>query len=136
MLADDELGATRDAVPVDAQGLRPYRRAFDAIAADPGQFLVAAVHGREVVGTLQLSIIPGLSRGGALRAQIEAVRIRADMRALGHGAAMIEWAVREARRRGCAIVQLTTDKSRTAAHRFYLRLGFVASHEGMKLRLD
>ena len=139
LLADDQLGASREAVPDedegDAESLRPYRRAFETIDADPAQLLVAAVRGDEVVGMLQLTVIPGLSRGGALRAQIEAVRIRSDVRSQGHGEAMIGWAVREARRRGCLLVQLTTDKSRAAAHRFYLRLGFVASHEGMKLHL-
>jgi len=84
---------------------------------------------------MQLSFLPGLARRGALRAQIEAVRVRDDFRGGGLGAAMLAWAIDEARRRGCALVQLTTDKSRTSAHRFYERLGFVASHEGMKLTL-
>jgi GNAT superfamily N-acetyltransferase len=87
------------------------------------------------VGTVQLSFLPGLARRGALRAQLEAVRVRADQRGRGVGAAMIGWAIEEARRRGCALVQLTSDKSRPDAHRFYAGLGFVASHEGLKLPL-
>jgi len=89
----------------------------------------------QIVGTLQLSFLPGLARRGALRAQIEAVRVAQGERGSGLGAAMMGWAIEEARRRGCALVQLTTDKSRADAHRFYARLGFVASHEGMKLAL-
>ncbi len=89
-----------------------------------------------MVGTLQLSFIPGLSRRGALRAQIEAVRVRADQRRSGLGTAMVGWAVDEARRRGCGLVQLTTDRSRQDAHRFYERLGFIASHAGLKLALE
>jgi len=87
------------------------------------------------VATMQLCFLPGLSRRGALRAQIEAVRVHEAYRGRGLGAAVITWAIDEARRRHCALVQLTTDKSRTAAHRFYERLGFAASHEGMKLSL-
>jgi GNAT superfamily N-acetyltransferase len=89
----------------------------------------------EVVGTLQLTVIPGLARAGALRAQEEAVRVRADLRGRGIGEAMMRWVVAEARARGCALVQLTTDKRRADAHRFYARLGFTASHQGFKLRL-
>jgi GNAT superfamily N-acetyltransferase len=84
---------------------------------------------------MQLTFIPGLARRGALRAQIEAVRVADGLRGTGLGSAMLRWAIDEARRRGCALVQLTTDKSRGDAHRFYRRLGFVASHEGMKLTL-
>jgi GNAT superfamily N-acetyltransferase len=88
-----------------------------------------------VVGTLQLTFIPGMARRGALRAQIEAVRVGEAQRGLGLGREMMLWAIEESRRRGCALVQLTTDKQREAAHRFYARLGFAASHEGMKLAL-
>lgn len=115
--------------------MRPYREAFDDIDGDPRQLLVVAVAGDDVVGTMQLSFIPGLSRRGALRAQIEAVRVRDDYRSQGLGRAMFAWAIDEAERRGCAMVQLTADKTRTDAHRFYARLGFVASHEGFKLDL-
>ncbi len=131
LLADDPLGATRE-VPDPT----PYLRAFERVDADPNQLLVAAVADDAVVGMLQLSVIPGLSRAGALRGQIEAVRVGADHRGRGTGAALLRWAVDEARRRGCVLVQLTTDKSRADALRFYERLGFVASHEGLKLALD
>ena len=131
LLADDHLGSRREA----GADLAPYRRAFELIAADPAHALVVAVDGAEIVGTLQFSVLPGLSRRGALRGQIEGVRVRADRRGEGLGAAMIGWAVEEAGRRSCALVQLTTDTSRTDAHRFYERLGFVASHVGFKLEL-
>ena len=88
-----------------------------------------------IAGTLQLTLIPGLARRGALRAHIEAVRVRDDLRSAGIGRALLGWAIDEARRRDCALVQLTCDKRRTDAHRFYERLGFAASHEGFKLRL-
>jgi GNAT superfamily N-acetyltransferase len=130
MLADDPLGAQRE-----HPGDPAYVAAFDALAADPRQLLVVADVEGEPVGTLQLTFIPGLSRRGATRAQIEAVRVRADMRGSGLGNRLITWAVDTARERGCAIVQLTTDASRTDAHRFYQGLGFQPSHIGMKLAL-
>jgi GNAT superfamily N-acetyltransferase len=105
-----------------------------ATAADLPALVVAAEGGMPV-GTLQLSFIPGLARQGALRAQIEAVRVRADHRSSGLGTAMVDWAVAEARRRGCSLVQLTTDRRRPDARRFYERLGFVATHDGLKLPL-
>ncbi|TRW45227.1 GNAT family N-acetyltransferase [Georgenia yuyongxinii] len=130
LLADDQLGAARD-----GGDLAPYLRSFAAIDADPAQLLVVAEVDGAVVGTLQLTTIPGLARRGALRAQIEAVRVGATRRGQGLGRMMVGWAIEEARRRGCALVQLTTDKRRTDAQRFYGRMGFVASHEGMKLFL-
>ena len=102
---------------------------------DPAHLLVVVTEGADVLATMQLSFLPGLARRGALRAQIEALRVAAQHRNRGLGAAMLEWAIAEARRRRCALVQLTSDKSRTDAHRFYERLGFVASHEGLKLGL-
>jgi GNAT superfamily N-acetyltransferase len=134
LIAADQLGATRDGIRGDAD-LAAYAAAFRAIDADPAHLLVVAESAGEIVGTLQLSLLPGLARRGALRAQIEAVRVAESARGSGLGAAMMQWAIDEARRRGCALVQLTSDKSRTDAHRFYQRLGFVSSHEGMKLRL-
>lgn len=130
LLADDPLGRSRESLE-----LAPYLAAFEAVDADPGQLLLVGESAGRVVATFQLSFIPGLARGGALRAQIEAVRVAESTRGTGLGSAMIEWAIEEARRRGCALVQLTTDKSRVMAHHFYERLGFVASHEGMKLAL-
>ena len=134
LLADDQLGAARDGGD-GPEGLAPYERALAAIDADPAHLLVVAFREDELVGTLQLSVLPGLARRGATRAQVEAVRVRADLRGQGLGEALLRWAVEEARRRGCALVQLTSDKARAEAHRFYGRLGFVASHEGFKLRL-
>ncbi|RSD23627.1 GNAT family N-acetyltransferase [Amycolatopsis eburnea] len=131
MLADDQLGATRD----DPDDLDPYLRAFDEIAKDSNQLLVVVASDDEPVGTLQLTIIPGLARRGALRGQIEAVRVHSDHRGSGLGAELVQWAIAESRRRGCALVQLTSDTSRTDAHRFYERLGFTPSHTGFKLKL-
>jgi GNAT superfamily N-acetyltransferase len=130
LIVEDQISASRESADV-----APYEAAFRRIDADPAQLLLAAVQDGEVVGTLQLTVIPGLSRVGALRGQVEAVRVRADLRGRGIGEAMVRWAAEEARRRGCVLVQLTTDKRRTDAHRFYARLGFTASHEGFKLQL-
>ncbi|GEC07566.1 GNAT family acetyltransferase [Streptomyces spinoverrucosus] len=131
MLADDTLGAQRES-PDD---LTPYRAALERLGADPNQRLVVAVREGRVVGTLQLTIIPGLSRRGATRSIIEGVRIHADERGSGLGTQLIEWAIEESRRQGCQLVQLTSDNSRVDAHRFYERLGFTASHVGFKLQL-
>jgi ADP-ribose pyrophosphatase YjhB (NUDIX family)/GNAT superfamily N-acetyltransferase len=131
LIADDQLGATRE----DAGDLTAYLSAFAVIDVDPAHLLVVLDDGGTVVGTMQVSFILGLSRGGALRGQIEAVRVAASHRGQGLGEQMIRWAVEESARRGCALVQLTTDKTRTDAHRFYERLGFTASHEGFKMSL-
>ncbi|WP_316771513.1 GNAT family N-acetyltransferase [Streptomyces sasae] len=131
MLADDPLGARRES-PDD---LAPYLDALERLSADPNQQLVVAVREGRVVGTLQLTVIPGLSRRGATRSIIEGVRIHADERGSGLGTRFIEWAIDESRRQGCQLVQLTSDKSRTDAHRFYERLGFTASHTGFKLEI-
>jgi len=136
LLADDALGASRDGVAT-AEDLAPYLTAFAAIDADPAHLLVVVEPpgGGPPVATLQLSVLPGLGRRGALRAQVEAVRVACHHRGGGLGGALITWAVGEARRRGAAVVQLTSDKRRADAHRFYARLGFQASHEGFKLQL-
>ncbi|MFG2453698.1 GNAT family N-acetyltransferase [Streptomyces sp. NPDC048512] len=131
MLTDDPLGARRES-PDD---LTPYLDALKRLSADPNQHLVVAVRESRVVGTLQLTVIPGLSRKGATRSIIEAVRVHADERGSGLGTQLIEWAIDESRRQGCQLVQLTSDSSRTDAHRFYERLGFEASHVGFKLAL-
>lgn len=134
LLAADRLGATREGGP--GADLTQYQQAFDAIDADPAQLLVVTTTANEaVVGAMQLTFIPGLARRGALRAQIEAVRVAAAHRSQKLGTAMLSWAIDEARRRGCTLVQLTTDKTRADAHRFYERHGFAASHEGLKLHL-
>ena len=134
LLADDELRASVESTLREARA--PYDRAFEAINADPAQLLVVAVSpAGEVVATMQLTSIPGLARAGALRMQIEAVRVHSSLRGNGLGRAMISWAIAEARRRGARLVQLTSDHSRQSAHRFYERLGFEASHVGFKLTL-
>lgn len=131
MLFDDQIGATRE-TPDD---LTPYQEAFDEIDADPSEELIVAERNGSVVGTLQLSIIPGLSRAGSKRGMVEAVRVHKSARGSGLGTTLMEWAIEESRARGCVLVQLTSDKSRAGAHRFYERLGFTATHEGFKLKL-
>ncbi|MFD7404378.1 GNAT family N-acetyltransferase [Streptomyces sp. NPDC059866] len=131
MLADDPLGARRES-PDD---LVPYLAALERLSADPNQHLMVAVREGRVVGTLQLTIVPGLSRRGATRSIIEGVRIHADERGSGLGTQLIQWAIDESRNQDCQLVQLTSDSSRTDAHRFYERLGFTASHVGFKLAL-
>lgn len=132
MIADDQLGATRESL----DDLTPYLAAFEQIDADPNQLLMVADRNDEVIGTLQLTIIPGLSRRGSTRGLIEAVRVAAPARGSGLGSTLIRWAVEESRTRGCSLVQLTSDKTRTDAHRFYTNLGFTNSHEGFKLKLS
>ncbi|WP_406400967.1 GNAT family N-acetyltransferase [Streptomyces sp. NBC_00879] len=131
MLADDPLGAQRES-PGD---LAPYTAAFERLSQDPNQIQAVAVRADQVVGTLQLTIIPGLARRGSTRSIIEGVRIHADERGAGLGTRLIEWAIDESRRQKCQLVQLTSDVSRTDARRFYERLGFKASHVGFKLLL-
>ncbi|MGW1288418.1 GNAT family N-acetyltransferase [Streptomyces sp. NPDC002586] len=131
MLADDPLGARREST----DDMTPYRAALERLDADPNQHLVVAVREGRVIGTLQLTIIAGLSHKGTTRALIEAVRVHADERGSGLGSRLIEWAIDTSQQVGCRMVQLTSDKSRTDAHRFYERLGFSATHEGFKLRL-
>ncbi|MBV8754475.1 MAG: GNAT family N-acetyltransferase [Hyphomicrobiales bacterium] len=134
MLADDMLGSTRDRVsdPLSAA----YYQAFDDIAASPDNRLLIAELDDAVVGTLQVTFIPGLGRRGATKMLIEEVRVVGPRRGTGIGREMISAAVDLARARGCRSVELGSHKSRTDAHRFYERLGFVASHVGMKLALD
>jgi ribosomal protein S18 acetylase RimI-like enzyme len=133
LLADDKLGQGREDAtdPPNAA----YLAAFGAIDADTNQFLAVVEEAGRVIGCLQLSFIPGLSRLGMWRGQIESVRIAADRRGDGFGRQMFAWAIAECRARGCGLVQLTTDKQRPEALGFYESLGFVASHEGMKLAL-
>jgi GNAT superfamily N-acetyltransferase len=131
MIADDQLGATRESL----DDLTPYLAAFEQIDADSNQLLMVADRNGDVIGTLQLTIIPGLSRRGSTRGLIEAVRVAAPARGSGLGTMLVQWAVEESRTRGCSLVQLTSDKSRTNAHRFYTNLGFANTHEGFKLKL-
>jgi len=134
LLADDPLGFTREA-SVDPL-LQAYWQAFDDIAAQSGNHLLVAEHADTVIGCLQLTIIPGLSRRGMTRGLIEAVRVAAACRGLGVGERLICHAIEVARAAGCGLIELTSDKSRADAHRFYERLGFVPSHIGMKLALE
>jgi GNAT superfamily N-acetyltransferase len=133
LLADDPLGAQRErhAEPLP----QAYRDAFAHMRAQPGNRILLAVEDGSVVGCLQLTLIAGLSRQGLTRAQIEAVRVAKDRRGSGIGEALLRHAIGIARREGCGLVQLTTDRRREAAHRFYEKLGFVASHVGMKLEI-
>jgi GNAT superfamily N-acetyltransferase len=133
MLADDELGRARE--QVETPPAECYVQAFKAIDADPNQNLIVATENGAIVGTMQLTFLPGISRKGQWRGQIEAVRIASSQRGAGLGRQMMEWAIEQCRARGCGLVQLTSDKSRRDAHRFYDNLGFVASHEGYKLTL-
>ena len=116
LLADDPIGRDRENPGPQLDAC--YREAFAAIERDPNQLLVVAERGEQVIGVLQLSFIPGLTRRGMWRGQIEGVRVAAGERATGIGRAMLEWAIEECRRRGCGLVQLTSDKRRSAAHCF------------------
>ena len=132
LLTDDTLGKSREAVGSDDDR---YVHAFELIDSDANQYLlVGELHG-SIIAMLQLTFIPGLSRRGALRANIEAVRVDSNLRGQGIGHWIIAKALLLAKERGCAVVQLTSDKSRAEAHRFYARFGFVATHEGFKLML-
>ena len=134
LLADDPLGAKREAYTAPLP--ESYDRAFEAIDRDPSNEVVVAEFEGRVIGVLQLTVIPNIAYRGSWRAQIEGVRIAAELRSSGIGRKLFEWAIDRARRRGCHLVQLTTDKARPDAIRFYDGLVFVASHEGMKLHLE
>lgn len=132
MIADDELGKKRENYknPLPEE----YLNAFKKINADDNQELIVVENGNaEIIGTLQLSFIQYLTYKGGIRAQIEAVRIRKDQRGLGIGKTMFKWAINRAKERNAHLLQLTTDKKRPKAIKFYEDLGFKATHEGMKL---
>ncbi|XDA97177.1 GNAT family N-acetyltransferase [Sulfitobacter sp. LCG007] len=131
LLRDDSLGAGRE-----AQDLDIYLAAFDAMAAEAGNHLIVGVAGNRVVATYQITFISGLSLTAARRAQVEAVRVAAPLRGQRIGEALMHDAEARARTAGCTLIQLTTNKSRDRAHAFYRRLGFTASHEGFKRKLD
>lgn len=133
MYADDVLGQFREDLSEPLP--RSYLDAFEDIDADPRHRLVVVRQDDEIVGTLQLSFLPHLVLQGGQRAQVEAVRVRSDRRGTGLGEAMLQWAIEEARARGCRSMQLTTNRERVDARRFYERLGFEATHIGMKLTL-
>jgi len=133
MLADDALGQAREDASLPLA--QAYLDAFAAIDSDPNQLLAVMADGDEIIGTLQITFLAGLSLRGAWRGQIEAVRVATNRRNEGLGQRLFDWAIGKCRERGCRVVQLTTNKSRADAHRFYERLGFKASHIGYKLKL-
>jgi GNAT superfamily N-acetyltransferase len=134
LLAEDDLGAQRERYETPLP--QAYYEAFEAIQANPDQELIVADLDGEVIGTLQLMYLPSLSYQGGTRAQVESVRVLGQLRGQGIGARMMAWAIDRARQRGCHMMQLTSHKSRTDAHRFYEKLGFSASHIGMKKLLS
>jgi ribosomal protein S18 acetylase RimI-like enzyme len=131
LLFDDMLGSQRE--QYDSSLLSDYYEAFAYIEQDANNELIVVEQAGQVIGTLQLTFLPGMSHQGSWRAQVEAVRVDGRYRNLGIGQKLMEWAIERAKQKGCRLVQLTTNKSRHEAHRFYERLGFVSSHEGMKL---
>jgi len=133
LLAEDDLGVQRERFESPLPGT--YYAAFEAIDADPNNELVVAELDGEIIGTLQLMFLPSLSYQGGTRAQVESVRVAEECRGQGIGADMMKWALERARQRGCHMMQLTSHKSRTDAHRFYEKLGFTKSHLGMKINL-
>ncbi|KRF19946.1 GNAT family acetyltransferase [Nocardioides sp. Soil797] len=131
LLADDDIGSTRE-----SPDLAPYVVAFREIDADPQHYLAAVRdEAGDLVATLQLTVLPGLARAGARRLQVEAFRVASSTRGTGLGAALLEWAAAYGAERGADLVQLTSDKRRVDAHRFYERLGYTATHEGFKRAL-
>ncbi|TDB82114.1 GNAT family N-acetyltransferase [Actinomadura sp. KC216] len=133
LLADDPLGATRETPGTEIPDA--YFTAFAAIEKDPNNSVIVAEVAGEIAGTLQLTFIPGLTYTGSERAQIEGVRVASSQRGRGLGQDMINWAIDQARARGCRVVQLTTDRQRPDAVRFYQKIGFRPSHMGMKYHL-
>lgn len=133
MLADDALGAQREdaSIPLD----QAYFSAFESIESDPNNELVVVESDNALVGMLQLTFIPYLSHRGSWRCLIESVRIQSQFRGMGLGTKLFEWAINRARQKDCKLVQLSSDKTRPGAIRFYENLGFQASHEGLKLKL-
>ena len=128
LLIDDDLGKLHE-----DGSLEVYENAFQNISRDANQILAVAVLNSKIVGCLQITFIPGLARKGMWRAQIEGVRIARSLRGHGLGTDMIEWAIAQCKERGCGLMQLLADKSRTEAHRFYESLGFKANHQGFRL---
>lgn len=133
LLADDPLGSTRES-PGDELP-EAYWRAFEAIDSDPNNAIIVAEIDGEIAATLQLTYIPSLTYVGGERAQIEGVRVASEYRGRGVGQALIQWVIEQARARGCRVVQLTTDRQRPNAIRFYQKMGFRPSHMGMKYPL-
>ena len=133
LLVDDALGATRDSLTATLDPA--YEKAFAAIEQDSNNRIVVMEVAGRIIGCLQLTFLPGLSFKGMWRGQIESVRIASDLRGRGLGHTFFQWAIDECRKRGCGVVQLSTNAVRTEAQRFYLSLGFQPTHTGMKLKL-
>jgi GNAT superfamily N-acetyltransferase len=133
LLADDMLGQSREDPSSPLR--REYLDAWDEMAKDANQMLIVIEQDGALVGCLQISVIPGLTLMGARRGQLEGVHIASTHRGRGLGRRLLQWAIEECRRRGCGLVQLTANKSRHDAHRFYASLGFEPTHEGFKLGL-
>ncbi len=133
MLADDQLGSVREKVGHPLPLI--YREAFERMSKQHGNDLIVVEQDGGIIGCMQLTIIHGISRKGMSRCQIEGVRIAKSARGGGIGEKMMKYAITYAKSKGCGLVQLTTDTRREDAHRFYERLGFIASHVGMKLDL-
>lgn len=135
LLANDKLGQLRENYREPLPDV--YYDAFEKISHDPNQELVVVENeSEEIIGTLQLSFIQYLTYQGGIRAQIEAVRVREDSRGEGIGQQLFQWAINRAKARNAHLLQLTSDKKRPEAIHFYEKLGFVASHEGMKIHFD
>ena len=134
MLADDELGSQREdtSKPIN----QAYLSAFSHISSGPDNELVVVCVKNKIAGMLQLTFIPYLTHIGSWRCLIEGVRIHSDFRGQGLGTKLFEWAIHRAKKKGCNLVQLTSDKQRPNAIRFYENLGFKATHEGFKLKLN
>ncbi|MEN2767446.1 GNAT family N-acetyltransferase [Ornithinibacillus xuwenensis] len=134
MLADDELGRQRERIehPIPST----YMKAFQAIKADSNNELIVACCGEKVSGVAQITFTPYLTYQGGWRATIEGVRTSSSVRGKGIGTALIKWGINRAKERGCHLVQLTTNRKRKDALRFYEHLGFKATHEGLKLNLN
>ncbi|MGY5763712.1 GNAT family N-acetyltransferase [Brachybacterium sp. DNPG3] len=138
LLADDVLGRERElSGEHEGEDLAPYERAFAAIDADAEHHLLVVVRDEDgaLAATLQLTLLPSLSRGGATRLQIEAVRVASGLRGAGLGTALLDRAHEWGRAQGATLAQLTTDRARPDAHRFYERVGYTASHVGFKRTL-
>lgn len=133
LLVEDDLGSQREHFTAPLPG--EYYTAFEAIDADPNNELIVADANGEIIGTLQLMFLPSLSYQGGTRAQVESVRVAGQYRGQGIGADMMKWTIERAYQCGCHMMQLTSHKSRTDAHRFYEKLGFTKSHIGMKINL-
>lgn len=133
MLANDPLGSKRERYEQPLP--ESYRNAFQAISSDPNNELIVACHNNEVIGVQQITFTPFLTHQGGWRATIEGVRTLSTERGKGIGSELIRYAIQRAKERGCHLIQLTTDKQREEALRFYERLGFEATHEGLKMKL-